>query len=638
MTRPQSVRITPAFFLSWAFSLLVLAVSASGAEYQLFSPPSDVTNFSVTRSLPPTASPRAQRERTVAINPLVTAPGHLAKGDVLSLPLFSDAVYIARVDRVTRNSEGSITVRARLEGLPMACLLISTTNGRSLASIEIPEHGSRYLVEFDPRSGTHRLLDATLVREDALEDAPPLIPPLPEPESLPRAMPFSSGPLDPATISVMIVYTPAAKSWAGGESAIANVIAQAMAKAQLACDNSNTLITMELVHAAEVTYTESSSSSTDLSRLTSTSDGYMDAVHTWRTQYGADLVCLFTRVEDVGGIGWLLSWTGGSPGYAFSISRVQQASWTYTTIHEMGHNMGCHHHKLQTTQPGPGLFSYSAGWRWTGSNGGKYCSVMTYENGSYFPDGVTHTRVGYFSDPDVSYFNTPTGHAQDGDNARTLREIKHVIAAYRAPNSPPSTPSLVSPDDGSAGLGLTPTLQASAFFDSDGDTHANSRWQADDNSDFSSPEWDSGDAYTAGTQATVPSGRLGFNNTYHWRVRYKDGRGLWSNWSASRVFHTFTDTDADGVPDDSDDCPDTPAGTPVGIRGCPLVPGDFNNDTDVDQSDFAVLQRCLGMPPAGECAAADLDQSGVAVDHADVAVFMHCMSGTAVPAESDCAN
>lgn len=636
MTRPLFVRTPPVSFLSWSFFLLVFAVSASGTEYQLFIPPSDVADSSVPRSLPPTAAPGAQRERTVALNPLVTAPGRLARDDVLGLHLFSDAVYTARVDRVTENRNGSVTVRARLDGLPMACLLISTTNGRSLASIEIPEHGSRYIVDFVPQTGTYRLLDISVA--DAIESAPAIIPPGTGPESPPRAIPFSSGPLDPATISVMIVYTPAAKSWAGGDSAIANIIAQAMAKAQLACDNSNTLITMELVHSAEVAYTESSSSSTDLNRLTSTSDGYMDAVHAWRTQYGADLVCLFTRVEDVGGIAWLLSYSGGSPGYAFSISRVQQASWTYTTIHEMGHNMGCHHHKLQNTQPGPGLFSYSAGWRWTGSNGGKYCSVMTYENGSYFSDGVTHTRVGYFSNPDVSYFSTPTGHTQDGDNARTLREIKHVIAAYRAANAPPGTPSLLSPDDGSTGLSLTPTLQASAFFDSDGDTHANSRWQVDDNSDFSSPEWDSGDGYTAGTQAIVPSGKLSFNKTYHWRVRYKDGRGLWSNWSTSRAFHTFTDTDADGVPDDSDDCPDTPPGTPVGIRGCPLVPGDFDNDTDVDQTDFAVLQRCLGMAPAGDCSAADLDQSGVWVDVADVAVFMQCMSGTGVPADADCAN
>ena len=84
---------------------------------------------------------------------------------------------------------------------------------------------------------------------------------------------------------------------------INNVIAQAMAKAQLALDNSNTLINMRLVHSAQVAYTESGSYSTDLDRLTSTSDGYMDEVHTWRDQYGADLVAIFTHENVTGGVG-----------------------------------------------------------------------------------------------------------------------------------------------------------------------------------------------------------------------------------------------------------------------------------------------------------------------------------------------
>jgi hypothetical protein len=101
--------------------------------------------------------------------------------------------------------------------------------------------------------------------------------------------------------------------------------------------------------------------------------------------------------------------------------------------------MGCHHAKTQNYQPGPGIFSYSAGWRWTDANGGNYCSVMTYESGSYFADGVTHTRVPYFSNPTISYLGMPTGNAVDADNARTLRETKGVVAAYRS--APCVTPS-----------------------------------------------------------------------------------------------------------------------------------------------------------------------------------------------------
>ena len=95
--------------------------------------------------------------------------------------------------------------------------------------------------------------------------------------------------------------------------------------------------------------------------------------------------------------------------------------------------MGLHHHKEQNYQPGPGLFSYSAGWRWTGSDERKYCSLMTYESGVYFADGITHRRVPHLSDPHTTYLGTPSGDLVDGDNARTVREVKHVLAAYRTP-------------------------------------------------------------------------------------------------------------------------------------------------------------------------------------------------------------
>ena len=111
-----------------------------------------------------------------------------------------------------------------------------------------------------------------------------------------------------ATVDVMVVYTPAAASWASANAGNINlVISQAMEKAQLAMDNSNTLMNMHLVYSGQVAYTESGNSGTDLDRLTSTSDGYMDNVHALRDQYGADLVTLFAEVEDTGGLGWLLN-------------------------------------------------------------------------------------------------------------------------------------------------------------------------------------------------------------------------------------------------------------------------------------------------------------------------------------------
>ena len=60
---------------------------------------------------------------------------------------------------------------------------------------------------------------------------------------------------------------------------------------------------------------------------------------------------------------------------------------------------------------------------------------MTYAAGSYFSDGITHTQVPRFSNPSVLYAGVATGHAADSDNARTIRQVKSVIANYRTGKS-----------------------------------------------------------------------------------------------------------------------------------------------------------------------------------------------------------
>ncbi|HPM82692.1 MAG TPA: tandem-95 repeat protein, partial [Candidatus Anammoximicrobium sp.] len=163
----------------------------------------------------------------------------------------------------------------------------------------------------------------------------------------------------------------------------------------------------------------------------------MDNVHDLRNQYAADLVVMLTLTDATGGLGYLLTDRYGRDDWGFSLSRVQQTSSSYTTIHEVGHNMGAHHHKDQNVQPGPTSWSnwseneWSAGWRWQGDDSKYYCDLMTYESGTYFADGNTNTRIPYFSSPDFVHQGQPTGDAVDGDNARTLREVRHYVAQYR---------------------------------------------------------------------------------------------------------------------------------------------------------------------------------------------------------------
>jgi len=347
----------------------------------------------------------------------------------------------------------------------------------TIASFEVvPEDGNAQFLLIDDEHTQILSIDALDIAEldpdkmDVPPDAPPLVPPPTSGEeeveiaALQAYMATSTlGPSDSATIDVMIIYTPAAEDWAESRLGINHYIAQAMLNAQTVMDNSKTCVTLRLVHSARVDYTESGNSYTDLSRLTGTGDGKMDEVHQWRDRYGADLVQLFCILDDgFAGRAWLLTSESGRPAYGFSVTYIRySADSNYVPIHEMGHNLGCHHHKEQNYQPGPGLFYYSAGWRWTQDQYHHYCSVMTYQSGQYFEDGITHDRVPYFSNPNVYYNGIPTGHSVDGDNARTIREIKHVIAAYR--ESHEATTLELSPGTGENPLGEDHDLTATVY-------------------------------------------------------------------------------------------------------------------------------------------------------------------------------
>ncbi len=71
------------------------------------------------------------------------------------------------------------------------------------------------------------------------------------------------------------------------------------------------------------------------------------------------------------------------------------------------------------------------------------------------------------------------------------------------------------------------------------------------------------------------------------------------------------------------------------------VPGDFDGDQDVDQADFAHLQRCLTgatLPPTDPaCFNARLDRDGD-VDLDDVTVFLRCMTGPNQSGNPACAD
>ena len=243
-------------------------------------------------------------------------------------------------------------------------------------------------------------------------------------------------------IDVMVVYTPAAATAAGGTNAIKAEIRLAVEEANQAYANSRVTQRLRLVHTAQVSYTEGNMF-TDLDRLKNKTDGYMDVVHSWRNTYAADLVNLWTTTGS--GVGYLLS----NESRGFSLNNRTLATSNFTFAHELGHNMGAHHDRANAG--GPGYYSYSYGYQDPANN---WRTIMSYN----CPGGCA--RIAHFSNPNVLYNTTPTGRpstaTDSADNARTFNNTASIVANFR--QSIPDPPPLVTPVPDSMLMGSTVTF------------------------------------------------------------------------------------------------------------------------------------------------------------------------------------
>ena len=404
----------------WSVLILFFVIQTISAQNRSFNLNEEwgvhLKNQSILDNSSTPAFENATRVRQLIINPLIQNLQSIQVNDTILLDLFENKQYKATIDKIQRDVNGTSVIRARIVGQDYGHCVISTFKGKSFMTIEIPGNDELYMSKYDHKTNRYFLLQIDKEKQKKVESSPPLIPQKgnqlkddtniinnQEKLNLPpsgKTTIFShhrtaspSMAVDEThqdTITMMIVYTPAAAAWSlDNEAGINNTIAMSMANSQLVLDNSHTLTTLQLVYSAQVNYTERNDVM-DLENLKEIQEGNMDEVHNWRNTYGADLVVLLENIDFVGGITYLLDSSTGLPDLAFSLGRVQQSSWTYVIIHEIGHNMGCSHHKLQNESPGPGLYSYSAGWRWSNNSGDMYGTVMTYEDGRYFEDGNTY--------------------------------------------------------------------------------------------------------------------------------------------------------------------------------------------------------------------------------------------------------
>jgi hypothetical protein len=363
----------------------------------------------------------------------------------ITLNLFPDAALTMVVTKTDAKSPQRIVYSGVVDGVPGSQVTLAV-NGDALAAIVDAPGMGHFAIEYAGR-GVHRVTQFD----------PALLPPAQDAHPAPRAAaprmapPVASRGL--AIVDVMVIYTSAVKAKYQDEAGINALIDTAVADANTVLENSLVNARLNLVFHAEVDYVTSGDDLVDLQRLTNKSDGYLDQIHAWRDQYGADLVCLLNTNNR--GIAWQPGQppTSSDGDTGFSVvgdSRIKD----HTYIHEAGHNFGCAHDRPNTAGNGEeGAYPYSYGYSFTANNT-FYGTIMSYRG----------QRIPYFSTPNVTYRGVPAGQPDACDNARTINNTCAAVASYRtpsaanrAPNVSINTPAAHAEFDASASITISAT-------------------------------------------------------------------------------------------------------------------------------------------------------------------------------------
>jgi hypothetical protein len=348
----------------------------------------------------------------------------------LTLNLFDDVTFTAIRREATQAGPGRFSWVGDLEGVAEGEITLAVDGGVLAAGIQAG------LDFYEVRwAGDQTYAINLLSRDDRRDGLEPLVPPA-SASALPPAAPSQSPTGE--TIDVLVLYTPKARTAAGGVPAMNALVDLAIADTNTAYANSNVAQRLRLVYKGEINYAESATAdalenfSIDLNLLTDKAGpddpgGVMDSAHTLRDNYHADLVAL---LADYSGGYCGLAWLMQSNSLSFESRGFSVINWDCAVApqnsfaHELGHNMGLAHDKGNSGNSLP-VFSYAYGY----AVPGQFRTIMAYNCSPSCP------RVRHFSNPNVLYAGQPTGTAANSAspayNALALDNTANTVARFR---------------------------------------------------------------------------------------------------------------------------------------------------------------------------------------------------------------
>ena len=239
-------------------------------------------------------------------------------------------------------------------------------------------------------------------------------------------------------VDIIVAWTQEAEDAAGGTAAIRATIDLAVLETNQAFTNSEIDLQIRCVYTSRIDYVESGSQATDLDRLQSPDDGFMDDIHLWRKAFGADAVNLFIANDEFCGRSYNMEFPASQnfSEYAFNLVAQNCATGYYAFAHEMGHTFGLDHDR--TNANGTPSQPYAYGF-WTPNN--AYRTIMGLPRW-----GVQGTRIQYFSNPDLQYMGqvlgVPHPNNVSADASKALEDNRSIITTWKSLNS---TLTLIKP-------------------------------------------------------------------------------------------------------------------------------------------------------------------------------------------------
>ena len=382
---------------------------------------------------PDVAAPHVLRRRSVDLDLTALRAGAKEPGGRIRFNLFDQVAPGGSIDRVERRGTRGLTMSGRLEEGGGFVLVVERAQVSGI--VRMPGRQFTLGADADGRP---------LLEEIALEGLPECagtaLPPLESsrpPRRAPRdevraETPVPAVPDDGDLIDVLVAYTGAAETAAGGPAAVQALAQRAVDEANVAYANSGIATRLRLVWRGRTEYDESADDLlTHLVRLTTPGDGFMDEIHALRDATGADVVTLFENDLEAAGIGYLMQNENNFfASSAFSVMSAFAASNNLTLPHEIGHNQGCEHDRDHATYNPLAKDAY--GKRFTGSDGRPYRTVMGYPPGQRIPN---------FSNPAVVYLGQPTGVANRENNTRVINLTADTVANFRLSRRHPGSVS-----------------------------------------------------------------------------------------------------------------------------------------------------------------------------------------------------